>query len=108
MECVKGDAQFLEKLESHADSILSVFDGISAIFPWSDRSTDTERVIALSAERMPVDYTEPQMILHCLPFNQGVFVVIAKRQRVARMGAFVIDTGYLGKCRHDFPGSVGR
>jgi hypothetical protein len=100
VEAIERRAELFEKLEPDADAIDGVLDRVGAAFPGPQHGSRPERIAARSAHRMPIGYAEAEVVFHRLAFDQFAFVVMAKRQRVLRLGAFVTDFGNIGKGWH--------
>ena len=94
---VEGSAELLEELEGDLGSALGVGDRVAAVVPGTQRRADAERVGQRVTERMPVDDGEAQVLLHRFAVDDLVGVVMLEVQRVARLGAAVLDLGHVGK-----------
>ena len=97
VETVEAHAELLHELKRHRDPGDRPFEGVPAFFPGADHGRRAEGVAAGAAEGVPVGDGEPQVVAHRLPLDQGVGVVVTKRQHVLRSGALVADIWDAGK-----------
>src|SRR5690606_34526622 len=88
------------ELEGDVDAVDGVVERVDRRFPGPQHGARSERIGPRSAKRMPVGNAEAEMVLHRLAFDHRGFVVMAKRQRVLRIGTFVADLRNLGKSSH--------
>ena len=97
VERVEGGAELLEELEGDLGLALGVGDRVAAVVPGPQRRADAERVGERVTEGMPVDDREAEVLLHRLPIDDLVGVVMLEVQRVPRLGATVLDLGHVGE-----------
>ena len=80
---------------------LMAFSTVSAgAFPGPQHRARPEGIAAGAAHRVPIGDAEAEVVLHRLALDHLVLVVVAERQRVLRLRAFVADFGDIGKCGH--------
>jgi hypothetical protein len=103
VEAVEADAQFLQELESDADTLLSHLDAVGAIFPGTHGTAWTERISPGATEGMPVGDGEAEPVVHGLAFDDFVRLIVLEAERILAGGAFVLNLrGYFGKVSHGF------
>lgn len=109
VERVVRGSELLHQLKRHADSLAGIFDRVRSILPRANHGGSSERISTIAAHRVPVDHREPQVVPHRAAFNNFVFVVPTKGERVVGFGAFVGDLGNIGKRGHreSFRGARG-
>src|SRR5690606_38141282 len=89
-----------EQLERHVG--LELCRVHPAIEPGPLEGPPAERIAALPGEGMPIGDGKAQMLFHPLAQNDLVGVVMAERQRIGAVGAFVTDLVQpLEKIAHD-------
>ena len=108
VEAIERCAELVDELEGHGHAVDRIFDRVGRPFPGPPHRARSERVAARAAKRVPIGHAEAEMILHRLAFDQFAGVVVAERQRVLRVGAFVGDVADLWECRHGERWSVVR
>ena len=94
---VERGTELFKQLEGDFGSALGVFDRVAAIVPRTQRRADAEGVGERVTKRVPVDDGEAEVLLHRFPIDDLVGVVMLEVQRVARLGATVLDLGHVGE-----------
>ena len=94
---VEGRAELLEELEGDLGLALGVGDRVAAVVPGTQRGADAERVGERITEGVPVNDGEAEVLLHRFAVDDLVGVVMLELQRVARLGATVLDLGHVGE-----------
>ena len=100
VEAVVGGAELLDELEGDLHALLGHLDGIGAVFPGADVAAGAERIGAGASEGVPVADGEAEVVLHGLPLDDFARIVMAKRERVFRIRAFVLDLFDFGEEWH--------
>ncbi len=76
VERVERNAELLEELEGHFHTELGVADRVGAVIPRPECRTNAERVGEGVAEGMPVHHREPEVLLHRLPVDDLVGIIM--------------------------------
>ena len=94
---IKRSSELLEELESDFGSTLGIPNRVGAVVPRPQSGADSERVREHITERMPVNDREAEVLLHRFPIDDLIGVVMLEIQRVARLGATILDLGDVGE-----------
>ena len=100
VEAVVRDAELFHELESDLDALGGHLHRFGAVFPRPFGAPRAKRIAAHAAEGVPVADGEAQVLLHRLAFDHLIGVVVAKSERVLRVGPFEFERGDVGKERH--------
>ncbi len=97
VEGVKRNAQFFEQLEGYLGDLLSIGDRMSSVVPGPECRTGAKRIRQRISKSVPVDDREPQVLLHRLPVDDLVGIVMLEVQRISRLGTAILDFRHIGE-----------
>ena len=101
MEAEIRHLQLFQHFKEDGNAFLSVRDAIAAIVPRHVHRRGAKRVRTIGSHTVPEGSAEPQMIFHRFAFDEFVWIIIAERQIVVRIGSFVLNFFYFGKIGHE-------
>ena len=93
VEGIEGGTELFEEFEGDPHARLSHLDGVGAVLPRANGGADAEHVTKLAANSVPVGDGEAEMVLHRLPGDKFLGVVVLEGERVLGARPFVLDLG---------------
>ena len=100
VEAVEVDLALLEELEEHRDATQGVVEGVGAVIPGHEGGAGAERVGEAVAHHVPVGRGEAHVVLHLLPADLLVRVVVLEGERVLGLRSFELDDRDIREVRH--------
>ncbi len=97
VEAVVGRADLGDELESGVGFVLGALNGIGGIEPGHRAGRRAERIAAVATEAVPVGDGITQPAFERAAGDDAVGVVVAERERIGRIGAFVGDAADVGE-----------
>ena len=101
MEAVEVDLALLEELEEDRDATKGIVEGVGAVIPRHEGGAGAERVGEAVAHHVPVGRGEAHVVLHLLPADLLVRVVVLEGERVLGLRSFELDDRDIREVRHD-------
>ena len=95
----KGAPSFSMNSKATRTRLMALSTESCAALPGPQHRARPERIGAGAPHRVPVGHAEAEVVLHRLAFDHFALVVVAERQGVLRLRAFVLDLGGLREKR---------
>ncbi len=102
MPAVVIDTDFIEKLEEDVGAFEGVVDRVRLIVPRHKGGGTSERIGEAVAHHMPVGGGKAAVVLHRLPCDHLLRVVLFEGEGIFGFWPFVLDLWDIGKERHEF------
>jgi hypothetical protein len=91
VEAVEADAELLHELEGHVGPLHGHLQRVGVVLPRAEHGAGAERVGAGATEGVPVGDGEPEVVLHRLPLDERVGVVVAEGEHARGLRTLVLD-----------------
>ena len=92
METEAVDAAFLQELKECIGATQAIAQCVGAVIPGHERCGCTKRIGEPVTHGVPIASSKAHMLAHGLAINQCIGVVMAKRERISGIRAFIANT----------------
>ena len=101
METVIRNTELLHELKRYIDLLQRHLKRVRPVIPWTNGASWTERITTSTAEGVPPRHSETQVLLHRLPLNNLIRVVVAEREWILGVWSLVLNLWHVEILSHD-------